>query len=249
MNNDFKSLGRYNITKSEINLITQSFGPTSAISIGNKKDFNEDCLRLGKNDSNYYFVVTDGHWGGESAEYMIGTLVDEFNSRINLILKESFNLSKIREELNTILQIHNNKIGHDSNSETTFLYVFVDNIRNQIIWVSVGDSFLYIIDENEKITENKKFQSWVGKRMMYNDLSDHSEIGYYSGDWKSLSLMTDGIPECIYGKETITTEMIVNEINNTKDSHELVKILCNKALEFGGEDNIAIISVFKHELK
>lgn len=54
--------------------------------------------------------------------------------------------------------------------------------------------------------------------------------------------MSDGIPECIYGKQTILSDEIFEILANNL---EPVKNLNAKALDWSGEDNIAIAGMFK----
>lgn len=73
-------------------------------------------------------------------------------------------------------------------------------------------------------------------------MEENCEIGLVK-NWNSVFLMSDGIPECVYGKLTITNDEIKNEILKRENSEKFVTSLSNKAMSQGGEDNIALIGL------
>ena len=239
-------------TKGELEISNLGF-VSCAIGPGKEKDFNEDCLRIGNSNDYYYYTVTDGHWGSKAAEYMTGKIIDELNNHLKATimdqLKADIDEKNLKSELSNIITTHTKNIAKRTESETTFLYLFIK--KDFIVWISLGDSFLALVEKSGKIIENKKFKSWIGKRISNDLISNHCEIGFLNSTKNLLgfTLMSDGIPECLVDKQIIPLSEIANEFKRYTKSEEIVKKISNKALDLGGEDNIAMIVGYFRDLE
>jgi serine/threonine protein phosphatase PrpC len=243
---DITYLGSKNEQKGKFKIIKHEFGPVTSISIGKVKKTNEDSIRIGKSEIGYYFALVDGHWGYNCAEYIIKYVVDDFKSYLgelsNLIHFQ--NKNNIEEKLKKVLLNHNKIITNQTNSESTFIFVFV--IENCLIWLSLGDSYLFIKTKDNKYCINNQIPFWLGSRLSEKDLVKYCEINIIE-NWEQFSIMSDGIPECKYNEITISKEEIL-KIMNFANSKTISQTLINNAFDKGGEDNIALIVVQKSDL-
>jgi serine/threonine protein phosphatase PrpC len=240
---DIAWLGRYFEEKDKI--IFERFSNIEVgFTIGKVKRKNEDCLRIGEYENNLFLAICDGHWGYFASEYAINQIITD----IIPIIAKTINIKKTLITINTkktlnMLWEHNLILGEESSSETTLLVVVADGTN--LVWLSVGDSYLYALDSNHRQYQNTKQGIWLGRRIASKErLEKVVEFGRIY-NWYKISIMSDGIPECIYGKYTIKSNFIFKLMNEPDFVREIVM----NAMKTGGEDNIAIASIKNIEQK
>ena len=229
-------IGRQHQVQDEIVLENISLSCQIGFSVGKKKTLNEDCLRVGDN----FIAVTDGHWGYGASKYIINHTVTDFLPVLKKFTEKNKEKDIILTELADILWNHNNLLGQESKSETSFVIAYANN--NYLCWFSFGDSFVFALDVDGTQYQNRKKSKWLGNRIFNKEeLRSFCEFNLIK-NWQKVLVMSDGIPECIYGKPTILSDEIFKNLINDPDS---VKKLITKAMDCGGEDNIAIAGMFK----
>jgi len=232
-------LGRLFEIKNEVILASPLPKMKIGFSIGKKKNVNEDCLRIGVHEEYIYMALTDGHWGYFASEYFINYAVSDLIQLTKSFLMAPERKKHINRAIINSLWNHNKIMSEQSEAETTFLFTLFD--KEKLIWISLGDSFLYVTDQENNEYTNKTCGMWFGRRILNKNGSEYSftsicEIKQLN-NWKQIVLMSDGIPECQYGKTTISNKDIFSSLITEVNP---VEKLTEKAMNLGGEDNIAI---------
>jgi len=226
---------------------------------GSVRSINEDFVIADKD--NKIFIVADGVGGsqaGEIASEYVATELHRFLSSYHIE-------SHIQENLNTLLiQINKNLIRKSDEDpilvgmSTTLVFSILT--QEGFLVGNIGDSRCYLL-RNKHLSQITKDHSVVQQLLDSGTINeeeafnhhlkhlitmamgnetikpDFFEFKFIEGD--ILILCSDGLSDLVSNSEI---ESILN-LNTQLD--EKVKMLINKALEYGGFDNISIILINK----
>ena len=232
--------------------------------IGKIRIINEDSIYISDKSvgplDNLY-IVADGMGGHNAGDIASKEAVERTVNKIknypksqNLIVDKL--LKEVIKEVNT--EIYNlSKIDKTlSNMGTTFVVLTI--FRNKIYIANIGDSRVYILNNNEinqlTIDHSKVYELYLDgeyTKEEINFLPNKNEItralGYdsnllvdtfiYDNNFDKILMCTDGLTNELFDKE------ILEISNEYLDIYELSEQLLNKANEKGGKDNISLILI------
>ncbi|MHA2297846.1 MAG: hypothetical protein ACXADA_17585 [Candidatus Hodarchaeales archaeon] len=241
---DYPELGKYKHFRTSL----EGFFMETIITAGMKFDpkkkvhFNEDAALLippveGESIPGL-LAVADAHWGREAAEISINTLHDvfyslEWSGNEPVMEIESRLWSLIGEALDTIVRAR-------VESETALVAGFL--LVDAFHWVSFGDCFIYAFPpDKQAYTVNETLDTWLGQRVATNYREFVIFGSLYLKKGATLLLTTDGLPEAVYGRPTISVFDMRTIIETNTDNP--IVALTEAALDAGGEDNLAAILV------
>lgn len=234
---DLSFVGRYFEQTGALTVEQTDFGPVVGFSAGKLKHHNEDVARVGGFQDNLLFLaVADGHWGYQAAEYFCGPALNDLLPYLTRLMTEH-ELEDCREVIADVLDEHNNHLQLQTGAETTLLVVCASPTK--LTYLSFGDSFLYTLRRDNSTCVNNPHPVWLGGRVGADQIHDWLEVGVVE-DWVKVLVASDGLPECVYGSPTISCEEVFNIMRGTTTTQEWVQTLCGRALEAGGEDNLAV---------
>jgi len=222
------------------------------------------------NEDNYYvnqdlkfFMVADGMGGHAAGEIASGIAV-EVSSNYD------FDLSSPLDNLKDLTYKINKEILNRSKSKreyqgmgTTFAAAIVK--ENNLYYVNLGDSRIYLYDKLEKkLKKISKDHSLVANLLREGKITEEEAFNHPKKNIVTQALGLEEELELDSGKIEITknnylflctdglTDMIrTNEINDIFDSKDklenLADELLNRALKYGGSDNITLIVAGNNE--
>jgi PPM family protein phosphatase len=236
------------------------------MSVGTVSKANEDCLGISTFEDNVLLAIADGHWGRDASEVAIDKAVDMLRSAERLPRENEVRARfyALFEQINR--ELFERAMGNPGAAapETTLIVCYLKEFLSEryLYWSSFGDSFLFILREDELIQLNSLNAYWLGllsslsensrtKQLVlqslfgesrYVGVADGLETGIeklQSGDL--IFLCTDGligsdekVPESISQK----IQTILGDVPRLENKiNELIK----SALDRGEKDNITCI--------
>lgn len=196
-----------------------------------KDDPNEDAAGVVAGGLGVVAIVADGHFGRLSAELTV-------NHLLNMALQEPpprAKASEVWDWLEEHLHTANRRVlAHDGRSATALVAGVLQG--RAFRWVSLGDCRLYHVTATGQTILNPLNGIYLG---------DHLEIVLNVGEaamapGDRIVLASDGLPECRYGKRTLTPAQVGRGVRDRSVS-DAAKALVQLALDHGGEDNIAVV--------
>jgi len=238
---DHSSLpGRLAEIKEEV--LSNFFGDQIAASISVGKNTKEHIYGIPNEDAAGYrifdsigvAVVADSHFGGLISEKLIEHITLLERDEIKSVLQNEnmkHIIDKILAALNELENITDQRIG-----ETTLIVTLFS--MDKVYWISLGDSRIYHSGPISKQLNKTSF-TFISAYGISQSSFETGIIRPNPGEY--IILATDGIPECIYNKETLLPEEIAKFIETTAldTNHSIIEEAFNR----GGEDNIGIISI------
>lgn len=196
-----------------------------------KLDPNEDACGVVTGGVGAVAVVADAHFGRLSAELVVDHL-------LNMALNEPPPRAAAAEVwgwLEEHLQTANRRVrAHNSRSACALVALVVQG--KALRWASVGDCRLYHVTTQTGTILNPIDNIYLGD--LDEVLPRFGEVTLTAGD--RVVLASDGLPECRYGKRTLTPTQIADVVRDTPPTnavHDLIQM----AFDHGGEDNIAVV--------
>jgi serine/threonine protein phosphatase PrpC len=247
-------LGKDYADHGEVGYCTVSSNLTCAISIGAKqnvsslthdaffKHSNEDALLAAFNNDYILLAVADAHFGDWASHALITGLAEQ-----------SHNISDISSMYNILDNLHNLYSDSTQTSETTLIAISINRKTRVCEGISIGDSTAMIVNNDYTKRINSKTRCYASPNNsadMYEAMADEFFFQLSKND--CLILFTDGVDECHYGHpetsindETIHAIYNENSDNSMKFTTQLTKLaLSGVNNNPGGQDNIAVISLF-----
>lgn len=240
---------------------------TAKSDIGKKRTNNEDDFYVKKINNNFYlYIVADGMGGyecGEVASSIATEAISQFledkahiinkadSQSIVTLLKEAVNFANS--------EIYNLEKTDEKYKGMGTTVVLVSKIKNEIYYLSVGDSRIYYINDKfsniEQITEDDTYVNALVKTNVINEdealthpqrhmltkaVGVFKEINFNVNifDKKSgyLLLCTDGMTNMLNESEIL-------EIFKNEEFNNIPNVLVKKANEKGGNDNITVVII------
>jgi len=188
---------------------------------------NEDACGLAfLADGRLLAIVADAHFGDASSRVLVETLIELAGApggRLDLVFA-------FREASRRLAAA-------GSRSECAAVAALVDGRR--VAWAAVGDCRAYHVPK--EAPEKARELTPVGDRYLgrYERSPEVAtgEATLWAGD--RLVLATDGLPECVYGVETLEAAE-VGALAARGAPLPAARALVERALERGGEDNVAV---------
>jgi len=247
-------LGKDFATHGDIGYCALSENITCAMSIGTEqtvsslsydafcKHSNEDALVAALHDDSILLAVADAHFGDWASD----TLITGLSER-------SHNISDISSIYKILDNLHELYSDSTKASETTLIAVSINRKTRFCEGISIGDSTAMIINNEHVKRINLKSHNYASPNYsanMYEAISD--EFFFQLSDNDCLVLFTDGVDECHYGhpETSIGDEDILAVYKKFSDdsmkfTSQLTKLALSGVNNYpGGQDNIAIISLF-----
>lgn len=231
--------------------------------VGRRRKVNQDYTGRAYNlDNNLLLVVADGMGGHSSGDFASSSAVNMLTSEFE---KTSFkSVDEVKEWLYTNLLAINEYIYNYSREEVSYYgmgttLVAVIFYENELIFVNVGDSRLYIVNNGKicQVSEDQTFVHSLYRAGYLNEEEAHNhprrnvllfaigteknlqmQIDTFSADCDYVLLCSDGLYNMVEDNEILE---IVNEAGI--DLETKVDRLIETANRNGGIDNIAIILV------
>jgi len=236
--------------------------------VGKVREINQDAVycntgRIGK--LNNLFIVADGMGGakaGDKASRLLVKELSEYADKSN----ESSIPSLIRKgiEKANLKVFTESKNNNDYSGMGTTAVVATIN-GNRLVVANVGDSRLYIIDDNiRQITLDHSYVDELVKNgLLEKDSLDYKRkkniitraVGTYSTvetDFFEVELKQDDkVLLCSDGLSNMLTDTEILDIVHKFDINTAVNMLVDRANENGGKDNISVILIgdFENEVE
>ncbi len=230
--------------------------------IGLRRKNNEDAAYAVKNQYGTLLVVADGmggHRKGEVAsKIVVDTLSIRFNSEHHVFNAQRGKKFYKKQMKKANQEIYRMSLSGDEYREmgTTLVSALIDETETRIF--SIGDSRCYLLGqdgilkqvtrdqtyvqflfENGKITKSE-MATHPQKNLLINavginpDLSDCEEFVFGNETYKSILLCSDGL------YNMVSDEQIQLTMNKKSPAMDKARELIKKALDNGGNDNIAV---------
>lgn len=239
--------------------------------IGLKRLSNQDYVKIIKNTSGDTMgILCDGIGGHNSGEVASATVVDHFNEEFKK-LKFSKSVSEYVNWIKEHISLCNDLLIEmsEENEEyrgmgTTLVLTVVTN--SELIIANVGDSRCYVVDE-DSIRQMSEDHTYVNLRVKMGELSileaenhpDRNVVMQAIGIEKELyphiiSLTKENINKVVLFCDGVTDYVKKNfleEVLISKEYGSEIKgrVIIEKALESGGNDNISLIILDLEENK
>lgn len=240
---------------------------------GQKREHNEDSFHVNVNE--LFFVVADGMGGqaaGETASKMAVQNADEFirntkdDKDITWPIEYRTNLSRNGNRLDAAVRLAHRKIYEFSLTSPelsgmgTTVVAAVFNDGNRAVIANVGDSRIYLIDDNA-IRQLTTDHSWVNEQVRLGLLTEEQAQNHpyrnvvtralggkdeFEVDIDETDLADDNVMLlCSDGLTTmLPNETIYNIIDENRDDlAAAAEDLINQANEAGGDDNITVVLI------
>ena len=198
-----------------------------------KKHPNEDAVGVVQTDGGATVgVVADAHFGRESAEMVVQGILSQVFRSEGMGSAHSF-----IERVSMSFRIVARSLG-EQNNESACAVVVAWQCQDTLIWASVGDCRLILVGEDgNPRSVSPVEQTWLGRR--YHPRQLHWGREQFGKQDRAL-LCTDGLPECRYGRETLTIEDL-GRLTIQGTPTDAAQALAKAALTAGGEDNIGLL--------
>ncbi|MBN2444560.1 MAG: protein phosphatase 2C domain-containing protein [Spirochaetales bacterium] len=229
-----------------------------ALSVGKNNRFhqigrpNEDSVGAVYSGEKHLFlgVAADSHFGGLMSDAVVKTFVDtalegdfpgflkDNDARQNLAIFKNYVVEHINIALGTTL-VHLTTQNPGPPGATTLIVVVVWNDR--FYFASIGDSVLYYGGQGSLRIINPRENNYLDNHRLNPGMLNFGTGEINQG--AAIVLATDGLPECIYGVNTLTPRDIAAKLDAspTVSVGKLVELAFSK----GGEDNLGLV-VYRH---
>ncbi len=235
--------------------------------IGKKRKNNEDAAYCAKSQYGIFLIVCDGMGGHRKGEVASKMVIDSLSlpfcsaRHVFSTFRGKFFLSHHSKKVNK--EIYRRAVSDDDYREmgTTESAALVCEDGTCIF--SVGDSRVYSFSKTTGLTQVTKDQSYVGmlfetgriskadmknhpqRNLLTNavglnaNLTNYEEFVISNDSYDSLLLCTDGL------YNMISEEDMTEVLSSALSTEEKAKELLSRALDAGGNDNVAIIILEK----
>ena len=237
---------------------------SSKTDVGTTRSNNEDYFQVGEfSDGTVWAVVCDGMGGtiggNIASESAVKMITDKFNRSYHV----GMNDNSIRNLILTSIEAANitvfSKALKDSSLSGMGTTVVIAVVRdNTLYFASVGDSRLYIINNNtinQMTTDHSIVQMMIESgEITPQEAKDHPQknvitralgvaervkVDFYQEDVSS----EDIILICTDGLSNFVDNSRIFELCNSEDKYLLADILVNEANKNGGGDNITVVTI------
>lgn len=197
-----------------------------------KLDPNEDSCGFLLGGIGSIAVVADGHYGRSSAELAVDQIL---HTGLQEPPPRGVSGQLIWEWLQTQLDGANSRVrAEPSASACAILAVVVQD--HMLWWASIGDCRLYHVRGPDSAVCNPLHSVYLGDAVHVSP--EFGELELSAGD--QVVLASDGLPECIYGRETLKPSDISSCIRD-QSPESAARSLIDAALVGGGEDNVTVV--------
>ena len=209
---------------------------------------NEDSVGavLLKEEQLFLGVVADSHWGGLTSDALARTFVHSFAaglrprfqekglSKNNLAVFRQYLKERIRFALNTtLLQLTLKNPG--PGGESTLIVVVVH--ADILYYGAIADSVIYLFDGKTHLVLNNRNLAFLDEICLNPGILETGSRKINPDT--TLVLATDGLPECIYGKRTLSPADLAASVQKSPTS--TARSLVEQAFASGGEDNLGLV--------
>jgi len=217
----------------------------TGITAGLLKNNNEDVVSFNVNKSNIKICLCDGHWGDFAAKYVNNYILNtsfpkSFNEAVEFMRAIEHKLwKKLGKEIMDPEQ--------DFTPETGF--IAIEKTDNLISILAYGDCRLIIIRNGRVIYRLDTYETWIGafsylklrNRLPIQEALIYKNIACKHGD--IVMLYSDGIDECRYNMQTLSSEWLVHQINSSIDLKSIANNIFEGVKNHGAEDNASLALV------
>lgn len=237
---------------------------SSKTDVGTTRSNNEDYFQVGEfSDGTVWAVVCDGmggtNGGNIASESAVKMITDKFSRSYHV----GMNDNSIRNLILTSIEAANitvfSKALKDSSLSGMGTTVVIAMVRdNTLYFASVGDSRLYIINNNtinQMTTDHSIVQMMIDSgEITPQEAKDHPQknvitralgvservkIDFYQEDISS----DDIVLLCTDGLSNFVEDSKINELCINNDKYLLADILVDEANKNGGGDNITVVTI------
>lgn len=243
----------------------------SATNIGLKRLSNQDYVKIIKNTTGDCLgILCDGVGGHNSGEVASSHVVEHFVSEFrNLKFTKSVEqyVNWIKENISLcndlLIKMSEENPQHSGMGTTLVLCIICED---DLIIANVGDSRAYVVDE-DSIRQMSEDHTYVNLRVKMGELSlieaeNHPDrnvvmqaiglekelyphiISLDRNKFKQVVLFCDGVTD--YVKKDFLEDVLIDQLY---DSETKCKVIIEKALEAGGNDNISVVILELEESK
>ena len=236
-------------------------------SVGITSKPNEDCVGVSIMEPEIVLAIADGHWGWDASEIAVSKAVELLGSehRASIDSETRARLFAVNEQINVELYDLAMSAPGASTSETTLIVCHIKQTDSgkYLYWSSFGDSFLFLLRNDELKQLNTLNARWLGylsklsegssaRSIVMRFMTDEARYagianGLETGIEKlerndTLFLCTDGLT----GSDTASAQSVLDEINNILSSDLSLKLKVNElissALKRGETDNVSCVT-------
>lgn len=208
------------------------------------KEINEDKINYERLENSIRICICDGHWGEIAAE-MTNKMILQVKVFPNNKHEAVDLLEKIELELWKKLGKENMDAEKDLTSETSVVSIEIDSDNNLRI-ISYGDSRLMITNKEKIVFKLKLLKTWLGAfsfkklrgRLLISKALQFKKIKRNKEDL--IWMFTDGIDECLYEKETISTNDLLRFTKKDTNLKNIADNVFKEVEKFGAEDNASL---------
>lgn len=242
-------VGVWSIGNDSVAVVLSAGKTTRPHSMGRPNEDSAGAVYIKEKDL-FFGVVADSHFGGLTSDAVVKTYVESFAAGDrpdvcdkntlgrNIAVFKQYLQKKIWSALGTTLVNITIKQPGPAGA-TTLIAAFVHN--NVLYYGAIGDSLLYLFDSTTQMIINSRCPEFLNEFYLSPGILETGSRELKPGT--PIVLATDGLPECVYGKNTLTPEHIAGcvEESPTATARNLVELAFSK----GGEDNLGLV-VYSH---
>ena len=197
-----------------------------------KQDPNEDSVGVLCSGVGVVAVVADAHFGRLSAEVLVDHLL---SAALSQPPPRGGSATERWDWLRARMETANRRVrAQQTRSACAALALIQQGPRAW--WASIGDCRLYHVTRGGVRVCNPLTHVYLGDRAAVE--LELGELTATAGD--RLVLATDGLPECIYGRETLPPAVVGEQVRGVEPLAGAVALI-EAALRGGGEDNVAVV--------
>lgn len=212
------------------------------------KEANEDSIGYFANETLKRICIADGHWGDQASRTAVRYWTDEEREFPTTLSSAISRTQELEEMIYTEFGKPSMNENSDFTPETSFTCIEI--LDNNVTIISYGDTRLLIANNGTLKYKQATHETWLGafsylelrNRMPAEQATTFTKIQLDQNDY--IFLFTDGVDQCVYEKDTIPLEKIV-ELSKQQHLGRIFNTLFQEIFKNGAEDN-ASLAVFRH---